>query len=635
MSGDRSVAYIPGLDGLRALAVVAVIAYHLDAPFATGGFLGVDMFMVLSGFLITRLILVEVERTGGIDVRAFWVRRAKRLLPAALTFCVITAGLAGWLFRADQLLDTRRDAIASVFYVANWRFVLAEQSYFDLFAEPSPFRHLWSLAIEEQFYVLWPLVVFAFRRSGAALLFVSIAIALTSVGAMFVLSDPVDPSRAYYGTDTRAQTLLVGCILAILLHRLDTTMLPVGRRWQSSLAVSFAGLVVVAFVVIGGEDRWMYQGGFALFAVLSALLVASVVMLPGRGPNRVFELAPVRWVGTISYSLYLWHWPAIVFLTTERVGLHGASLVALQLTATVSVAWLSFRFVESPIRHRTITPRTALTAVAASALVATGAITVATSGARPPADFFAADGALAVADDGPAAGAPSVDADPSVLILGDSVVASLSPTMLSMAPRADIDLAAAPVSGCGLLPGLTLDTTTQEPYEGSRPCADMVPTALDTAFIEVSPDVVVWLSIWDAENREIDAERFSLETAAGRKGVAALVGDKVDELLDRGASRVVLVTVPVVATAPERPLPAPQKQERIEAFNGVLRSTAASRDDVDLIDLAEFICPDGDPCLDLDNGGQRYRPGDGIHFEGPATGAVAGWLVSELRRLVE
>ena len=142
MSSNGPKAHIPGLDGLRGLAVVGVVAYHLEAPFAIGGFLGVDLFMVLSGFLITRLLISELEDTGGIDVGAFWVRRAKRLLPAALVFCVITAGLAGWLFRSGQLLSTRWDAIASVFYVANWRFVLAEQSYFDLFAEPSPFRHL-------------------------------------------------------------------------------------------------------------------------------------------------------------------------------------------------------------------------------------------------------------------------------------------------------------------------------------------------------------------------------------------------------------------------------------------------------------------------------------------------------------
>ena len=633
MSSNGPKAHIPGLDGLRGLAVVGVVAYHLEAPFATGGFLGVDLFMVLSGFLITRLLLAELEDTGRIDVGAFWVRRAKRLLPAALAFCVITAGLAGWLFRSGQLLSTRWDAIASVFYVANWRFVLAEQSYFDLFAEPSPFRHLWSLAIEEQFYVLWPLVVFAFRRSRAALLFVSIAIALTSVCAMYVFSNAADPSRAYYGTDTRVQTLVVGCILAILLHRRDTRTSPADRTWPALFAVPIAGLVVLAFVVASGESQWMYRGGFAVFAVLASLLVASVVILPGRGPNRLFELPPVRWVGMISYSLYLWHWPAIVFLTAPRVGFDGVWLLSLRILAMVGAAWLSFRFIESPIRHRTIAKFRAFTAVTASTLLVAGAIAVLTLGARPPADFFTANGTVATANHGIRPGVPPLEGDPAVLIVGDSVVASLSAALLSAAAQANVDLATAPVSGCGLLPGLTLDTMTQEPYENSRICADIVPAGLDAAFQEVRPDVVVWLSIWDAENREVGVDRFILETATGREGVGTLVDDEVDELRDRGASLVLLVTVPVVA-AGDGPPPAAQKQERIEAFNSVLRSSAAARGDVDVIELAEFICPVGDPCIDVDDHGNRYRPGDGIHFEGVATGAVADWLVSEIRKMV-
>ena len=633
MSGHGSKTYIPGLDGLRGLAIVAVVAYHLDAPFATGGFLGVDLFMVLSGFLITRLLIAELEDTGGINIRAFWLRRAKRLLPAALAFCVTTAGLAGWLFRSDQLLSTRWDAIASVFYVTNWRFVLTEQSYFDLFAEPSPFQHLWSLAIEEQFYVLWPLVVFAFRRSRAALLFVSTAIALTSAIAMYLLSDAADPSRAYYGTDTRIQTLVIGCILAILLHRPDTRTPQADRTWPSLFAVPVAGLVVVAFIVVNGESQWMYRGGFTVFAVLASLLVASVVILPGRGLNRLFELPPVRWVGMISYSLYLWHWPAIVFLTAPRVGDDGVALLSVRLVAMVSAAWLSFRFIESPIRHRTVAPFKAFAAVTASAAVVTGAITVLTLDARPPAEFFTADGAVAIADEATDPRVPSTESDPAVLFIGDSVVASLSDTLLSVAPQTNVNLATAPVSGCGLLPGLTLDTTTQEPYENSRMCADIVPASLDAAFDEVRPDVVVWLSIWDAENREVGTDRFILETTTGRQRVATLVVDEIDELRSRGASRVLLVTVPVVA-AGDGPAPAPQKQERIEAFNSVLRSSATARDDVAIIELAEFICPDGDPCIDVDNQGNRHRPGDGIHFEGAATRVVAEWLISEIQKLI-
>lgn len=217
-------------------------------------------------------------------------------------------------------------------------------------------------------------------------------------------------------------------------------------------------------------------------------------------------------------------------------------------------------------------------------------------------------------------------------MLGDSVVASIAGPLHEAALVQGLELATAPVSGCGLLPGLTLDTTTQEPYEGSRPCADMVSLAIDEAFDTFDPTLVIWLSIWDAENRLIDDHSVVVESIDGQRELAGLVDSRVREMNARGVE-VVLVTVPVVATADARPLPTSVKQRRISNYNEVLRNYAETHAETSLIDLAAYICPDGDPCDDMNENGMTFRPSDGIHFEGPATAGVANWLVDEMMLL--
>ena len=231
--------YRPALDGLRALAVGAVVAYHLDGHGLRGGFLGVDTFFVLSGFLITSLLLVELERTRGVALVAFWGRRLRRLLPALLGV-VAAVGVYAWLFAPSmERASLRGDSVAGLLYVANWRFVASGQSYFDLFSAPSPLRHLWSLAIEEQFYLVWPLVVLGaaaivgWRASLARIVVGLIAAigAVASIVAMARLYDASDPSRAYYGTDARVHTILIGCLLAVVvLHWRPRTRVAAGAE---------------------------------------------------------------------------------------------------------------------------------------------------------------------------------------------------------------------------------------------------------------------------------------------------------------------------------------------------------------------------------------------------------------------
>lgn len=348
------IGYMRGLDGLRALGVLAVLVYHAEAGWLPGGFLGVELFFVVSGFLITTNLLAEMRDSGRLDVRRFWMRRARRLLPAA--FALIAATLvATLLFLPGEVAALRGDALAGFGYVSNWFLIVDDQSYFESLGRPSLLRHLWSLAVEEQFYIAWPLVMLLLgrmRRWGALSLIVIAAAG--STGLMAYLYDPVgDPSRIYYGTDTRVAGLLIGAALAFLWEsgwvRAQLVRAP-------GVAVDVAGVgaltaVAYAFWRIGEFDASLYRGGFAAFGLLSAVLIM-VAVHPRSGLSRwVLARQPMRWIGLRSYSIYLWHWP--VFMLTRPqldVQIDGLELLAVRLAIVVALAEISYQLVETPFR---------------------------------------------------------------------------------------------------------------------------------------------------------------------------------------------------------------------------------------------------------------------------------------------
>jgi peptidoglycan/LPS O-acetylase OafA/YrhL len=350
---QRTLPYLPGLDGLRAISVLAVVAYHADVRALPGGFLGVEVFFVLSGYLITSLLLAEQTGSGGIDLLAFWRRRARRLLPAlAVMLAVVSAGAL--LFWRDAVEQLRGDLVAAMLYISNWWQILEDRSYFESTGRPPMLQHLWSLAVEEQFYLLFPIVLmFALRKARRTVVGLAlVATALLSAWWMAHLFEPyTDPSRVYYGTDTRLSGLLLGSALAfVVVPGAGRRVSPAVARVRDSLGwIGLAGLVW-AFVRINEFDPFVYRGGFVLVDVLTLAVIVAIARTESRF-GRLLGLGPLEWIGRRSYAIYLWHWPIVVVTRPELdVPIDGLSLLALRIGLTLVLAELSYRFVERPIR---------------------------------------------------------------------------------------------------------------------------------------------------------------------------------------------------------------------------------------------------------------------------------------------
>jgi peptidoglycan/LPS O-acetylase OafA/YrhL len=448
--------YLPALDGVRAFAVAGVLAYHLGFGWASGGYLGVDLFFVLSGFLITTLLLEEWAGTGGIRLGAFWARRARRLLPAlflvlaAIALYVVLEGQFGPPGSTAQidLGGLRGDALATLFYFANWHAIFAHQSYFAQFLSPSPLGHTWSLAIEEQFYLLWPLVLIVllrlakgrWRRWGVILTIAGICVSALLMAVHF--HPGADPTRDYFGTDTRIFDMLAGATVAMVAAARPQP----GRwvRWFLHAAGPVAAVALGIFWATAGTTGglppgWMFRGGFLVTALLAAVVVADA-RLVRRGPlGMLLSLPPLRWIGKISYGIYLWHWPIFIYLTQQRTGLSIWALDLVRLGATLLVATVSFYLVEQPIRRRRLVgwPRFALAPVAAAAtagvvLVATVPAVAAPYRLAPSTAAPVAQGAKGVPGSGGYGGETPISLLPGrvispsdplrVMMMGDSVM---------------------------------------------------------------------------------------------------------------------------------------------------------------------------------------------------------------------
>ncbi len=644
-----SLSYQPALDGLRAVAVLAVLGYHLNERWARGGFLGVDAFFVLSGFLITALLVMERRRSGAIRIPAFWGRRLRRLLPALLLVLLFVAVYTHFEVPPWNRASIRADGLASLFYVANWRFILNEQSYFTLFSAASPLRHTWSLAIEEQFYLVWPLVVVGCLALGRGSL--KVLAAVSAVGAigsallMATLYRAGDPSRAYYGTDSHAHTLLIGALLALLL--LTWTPGRSARRVLVVVGTMALVVVVVAMTRMSDTTAFYYRGGSVLFAVGVALVIATAFV---AGPvRRVLAIGPLPWIGRLSYGIYLWHWPIIVWLVPTRVHVSGMQLTLLRVGATFAAAIASYYLVERPIREgaKRSVRRYLVLAPVGVAVVALAVVASAAGASAPPSYVLNIGDPIRCGGPQPAEAEaahrenvrngrirlPSDARDLRILLVGDSTACSLWPGLREVARANRVAVAQASVFGCGVASGEIATTRGEQITPNSNRCPQLVDAALRKMLPRARPNVIVWMSIWEKSDVVEDGKTLVSGTPAGDRAMLARMDDALAQLT-RGGAHVELVTV--AAPAPN------DAQGTSNTSNAVDDASYARLDSIErrfaarhpgtvtLVDLATRVCPGGPPCPEIVDG-ERIRP-DGRHFTPEAATRYSRWLMREIAR---
>ena len=630
--GER-LGYVKGLDGIRAFAVAAVMAFHAGVTHVTGGFLGVDAFFCLSGFLITSLLLGEARHSGTIRLGAFWARRARRLLPALLlVLCFV--GLYAWLAAPPgSYPGLRLDSFATLLYVANWHFILEGSSYFQAALAPSPLTHTWSLAIEEQFYLVWPIVVLGLvklRRSPVAVLAVAVVGSLASTAWMAWLHRAGgDPTRLYYGTDTHAMTMLVGAALAaslaIVARRRDPSTLR--ARGAAGVVVQLVGLggaavLAVMALKVTGTTPLLYKGGFLLAGVATAGIILSVVTA-GRGPLAVFlGLGPIRFVGRISYGLYLWHYPMFLWLDHERTGLYGVRLLAIRVGATFVVAVASFFLVERPIRHGLVLRGASAALATAGAIVVTVAVIVATSlaAAAPSSSTLPPQ--------------PPFHDPVRALIIGDSTALTLGIAIAPWTHLYDVNESDQATLGCGVTVsdaqvehGLKIPT--------AWPCRTdpgTHPTIFEMWRHDVAtfnPDVVAILAgRWETHDVWRGGQQLNITQPGFQADVAEGLTRAVRIASSRGA-RVVLLTQ-ACADSGERANGQPWPEDsprRLAIYNGIVR-TVARRTHSTVLDLDAMVCPNGVYHQVID--GVTVRSPDGVHFARTAGSYLAGGILNVL-----
>jgi peptidoglycan/LPS O-acetylase OafA/YrhL len=633
VTSATGLRYRPGLDGVRAVAVLAVLLYHGQVGWARGGFVGVDIFFVLSGFLITGLLVAEWQRWGSIDVRQFWLRRARRLLPALFLVLVAVSLGAATIASPAERGALRGDALATLGYIANWRFVFDHQSYFAQYDEPSPLRHMWSLGIEEQFYLIFPLLLVALlalglRRRALAVAFgVGAAASAALAAAMF--TPGTDPSRVYYGTDTRLEALLVGAVAALLARERTETrpaayvsvagrLVPLPGRRSAGLF----GLAGLAVVVIAARDTadWLYRGGFLLVALLAVLVV--VAAADDRSTTaRLLSWEPLRRIGLVSYGLYLWHWPVYVVLTPDRVGATGPALLVLRLAATGLLAAGSYVLVEQPVRAgllgRRWSVRRLRPLVAATLAAVLAAVLAGTAGAGPPAGAPVAP----VAQQRRAG-------DVAAYLLGDSV-----PYSLRMGFRPEtvpgLFVAGSTQLGCGLIPvPLAIDGRPKTLDSKCRPWDAAWPA--DVA--AVNPDVaVLFPGIGELFDQVVDDRIVTFGTRAYEQHLVRVL-DSDTRRLGVGRRPIALVTVgchkvPDSGLSPDPPII--NDESRVRWLDGVLARYASHRPGVTLLDLHGFLCAEG---YTATRNGVTLRS-DGLHFTEAGAAVVWRWLGPQLLHL--
>ncbi|MEZ5145283.1 MAG: acyltransferase family protein [Acidimicrobiales bacterium] len=622
--GRARLTYQPALDGLRGLALLFVLLVHAGFTWVPGAFLSVSTFFTLSGFLITSLLIAEHHRHRRIDTRSFWLRRFRRLMPAAIVTLLGVVAFGAFFADATQLARLRGDGIAALLYVANWRFILTNTSYADLFASPSPVQHFWTLSIEEQFYVVFPLVLLGAlwlgRQRWRAVAAVVGVITVAAVGWMVLLANRgASVDRLYFSTLTRLPELTIGILLAIAVARWRPA-----ERPRLRLVLELAGMVALVVYValtltVHREDAWLYHGGLAAYAaVVSCTLIVAATM-PGGLLRPLLALWPLRRLGVLSYTVYLFHWPIYLVLDEERTGLSPWPLFALRMVVTIGAAVVVFRLVETPIRTgaRLTGRRAGLAVPAAFSLVILGLVLV-TWNPPAPAVNLTGDDQL-----DPPAVAPGAT---KVLVVGDSQAWVLGNGMRRFGAAHPDQVAVwnSAVRGCGLVRGGEADRMGTITTDLCDDWEQRFTDALD----RFDPDVVVVQSSgWDWVDRRLpDWPDFK------KYGDPVFDAHMVDEY--RAAAD-------LLTSRGAKVLWMNDACYELEAFSGndprhanatIIPKVAEGREDrVEILDQFADLCPGGQFSRTL-FGLPDARP-DGIHLSDAAADVYAATVVDRARAL--
>jgi len=607
---------ISALEGLRGLAVVGVLLFHDDR--LSGGFLGVDLFFALSGFLITGLLIDEQRRNGAIALGRFWVRRARRLLPAMIVMLALIVPLMYWLGSPSQLKSARDGALPAMVYLSNWQQIGQGSDYWALFSDPSPMTHLWSLAVEGQFYIVWPLVFVAvsrLRHGRRWLCAVTVAGIAASVTAIVLLYDASNVNRAYIGTDTRVSAVLLGALVAILAMPAAVDRAALRRPTLTAAGTEVLHIALVAglawaWLSIDGKGSGLYRGGLLAHSAAATLLISTVGLQRPTIVQRLLSWRLLTALGAISYSLYLWHWPVYLILDEERIGTGGLGLSLLRWTVSVAAALASYWLVESPIRHRRwlTTRRTALVSIAASvAVIALLVVAVPRPDTTPAAfdpgsvvvpAFSTAPPATVPVDSVPTSNTPAVTTSTlaprtitSVLWEGDSVAFDAAPGIVAALSAAGLDIQEFTFVGTGLVDP-NADIQSLQVYGGP--------------ILELQPDVVIFqLSSWDAAHTVEDQK-------------AAFIA--FSDLVRANGAILVFVTPP------------PVDPTKFTSDIGYMRSladalAAENPDEVIVLDSAELWGPFA---YDTNGDGVPERKNDGVHVCPQGSALIGAWLLQQL-----
>jgi len=624
------------LDGLRAFALLIIMGYHFGVGWLPGGFFSLDIFYVLSGYLITGLLLGEWARAARIKLGAFWLRRARRLLPALLVVLVVVTLVVRFAYPAGLYPNLRMADLSALFYFSNWWQIAASGNYFVATGAVSPLTHTWSLAVEEQFYLVWPLVVVAvlhlgrkFDRGIELLLGVSLVGVVASATEMALLYHPgANTTRLYFGTDTHAQSILVGAALACVLtlvqrHRGEDGMAPVARSTGARVALTlvglagFAGTLALTYALTGTASL-AYRGGFLLSALSAAAIILGAVCV-ARGPiARLLSLRPLVWMGTVSYGAYLWHFPVFIELDAGRTGRTGLSLLALRTVATFVLAGLSYYLVERPVMEgrfwRTLRAAgPALVAMGATvAVVVVGtiapgaaAVDVSSSGHVPAGEVRALKAAGAY-------GAHPV----RFMFVGDSLSVTMGIGLqVGTVHGYGVTVINEGVLGCDIDDLPTISTTNGQPDDPVSPCAHWE-TLWGDQVAQYRPEVVgVLIGRWDILDHVDGDQLVHIGEPAWDRHLAAEL-DHVVEVLSSHGAHVVLFTMPYLDPPDETlngVLSPADSPTRVNEFNHLLADVAARHPGtVTVIDLNRILEPSGHYQSEVD--GVTVRWADGVHI---------------------